>query len=465
MRGRAVVKPPASGDARAVLPPPPRSPFRAVLQNAAYLGSGKVVAALLGLAALALAGRGLPAALFGSLVVVEAYAKSVSGLAKFQTWQFIVRYGTPALTQGDLVRFRQVTGFSFGLDLASSGVALVGGMALLPLLAHAVGIHAEDLLFALFYCTLIPFMTAATPTGVLRVLDRFDLLAVQQAATPVIQAAGALLAFVGGLGFGGFLIAWYLARVLGDLLLWWFAIRELRRRRIHGALRPGLMRTARQIPHAWDFVWTTNFSHSIWSMRDSGSSVIVGIVLGPAAAGVFKIAATFFDSAGTPAGLMNKSLYPEIMRLDPKTKQPWKLAVRASLTAAAIGVGVALLVIFAGRPIIGAVFGARYLEAYVLLKIMTAALVIAMLGFPLESLLYMASRQRAALVAQVLASIVYVGMLIGMALTFGLIGAAIAYVAGQILESLFYLVPTLGAYRRRHTLSYEDPAGAARARG
>lgn len=434
--------------------------FRAIVRNATYLGSSNVIGALLGLLALACAGRAMTPALFGTLVVVQAYAKSVSDFVKFQTWQFVVQFGTPALAHRDLDRFRDVAGFSFGLDLASGIIAMVGGMALLPLLGHAVGISPQDFWWALGYCVLIPTMTAATPTGILRAIDRFDLIAVQQGITPFLRAIGSVIAYFGHLGFPGFIATWFVSSLAGDATLWWFAVRELRRQEIHHALRPGLFGVARRIKGAWDFVWTTNFAHSIWSARNAGTNVLVGIVLGPAAAGVFKVALTFFDAAGTPASLMQKSFYPEVRRLDPTTTRPWKLGLRSAALAGGLGVLVALLVILVGKPLIGSVFGKQYLEAYDILQVMSAALVVSMAGFPLESLLYIASRQRAALVAQALAAVVYVVLLVALAHTMGIMGAAVAYFAGQCLEAGFSLIPTLAAYRHRHTLSYYSPGEA-----
>lgn len=428
--------------------------FRAIVRNASYLGSSNLVSALLGLLALACAGRGMSPTLFGTLVVVQAYAKTVSDIAKFQTWQFVVQFGTPALVRKDIDRFRDVTGFSFGLDLASGAVAFVAGVILLPLLSHAIGITPADFWWALGYCTLIPTLTAATPTGILRAIDRFDLIAVQQAVTPLLRAIGSVIAYFADLGFPGFIATWYVSSLVGDAALWLFAMRELRRQNIDHALRPGLFGPARRLRGAWDFVWTTNFAHSIWSARNAGSNVLVGIMLGPAAAGVFKVALTFFDAAGTPASLMQKSFYPEIMRLDPSSTRPWKLGVRSAALAGALGILVALLVIIVGKPLISAVFGQQYIEAYSLLQVMSAALIVSMAGFPLESLLYIARRQRAALVAQALAAITYVLLLIGLTYYVGIMGAAIAYFVGQCLEAIFSLIPTVAAYRNRQSLTH-----------
>ncbi|WP_395397171.1 lipopolysaccharide biosynthesis protein [Novosphingobium sp. BL-8A] len=426
--------------------------FRTIVRNASYLGSGKLVAALLGLVALACAGRGMTPALFGTLVIIHSYANGVGALVKFQTWQFIVRYGTPAMGRGDLDELRDVTGFAFGLDLASGLVGLAGGLILLPFLADWFDIPAEDVHLAMIYCALIPTMTAATPTGILRVLDRFDQLAVQQLVTPALRALGGAISYFGGFGFIGFMVTWFVADLAGDLCLWIMSVIELRRRGIRGALRPGLVGPGRRLPAAWDFVWTTNVAHSVWAAWGPVSNLIVGAMLGPTSAGLFKIAATFFDSASKPADLMSRSFYPEIMRLDPASRHPWQLAIRSALMSGGIGLVILLVVIVGGEPLIGLVFGKRYVEAYDLLQLMTASLIVTMASFPLESLLYMAGRQRSALLAEGTAAAGYALLLLVLIHFFGITGAGLAYVAGVSLKALFMLVPTVGAYRDRQSL-------------
>src|SRR4051812_22028622 len=191
--------------------------FRAVLRNAGYLGSGKLAGALLGLISLACAGRGLTPALFGILMIVHTYATGAGALVKFQTWQLIVRYGAPALKRGHRNGARDAIRFAFGLDIASGLVGMVVAMTALPLLADRLGIEGRNYGLALAYCTLVPTMSAATAVGVLRLLDRFDLIGGQQVVTPVLRAIGASIAYFANLGFSGFVVAWYVADIIGDL--------------------------------------------------------------------------------------------------------------------------------------------------------------------------------------------------------------------------------------------------------
>lgn len=423
--------------------------FRAVVRNAGYLGSGKLAGALLGLVSLACAGRGLTPALFGTLMIVHTYASAAGALTKFQTWQFIIRYAAPALARADRGFARDTIRFAFGLDLASGLAGMVAAMALLPLLAGRLGLADDHLVLALAYCTLVPTMTAATPVGVLRLLDRFDLIGWQQTVTPVLRAAGAAIAFFGQLGFAGFVAAWYVADLAGDLVTWALAARELRRRGMLDALRPGLFATARRLPRAWGFVWTTNIAHSVYAAWGPLGNLVVAAVLGPVAAGLFKIASTLMDSTSKPADLLGRGFYPEIMRLDPRSRAPWRLGMRVSALSACLGLALVLLVMLGGKPVIGAIFGHRYLAAYALLKVMTWSLLISTAAFPLESLLYMVDRQKAALVAQLAAALMYLVLLDRLTRHFGLIGAGYAFLVGTACSALFMLLPTTDSYRRR----------------
>lgn len=185
---------------------------------------------------------------------------------------------------------------------------------------------------------------------------------------------------------------------------------------------------------------------------------MVAGILGPVAAGLYKIASTLLDSAAKPADLLRRGYYPEIMRLDPRERRPWLLGVRAGLLAGLTGLLIVALVFVGGKPLIAAVFGRQYLAAYDLLKLMAVSLVVAMAFFPLESLLYMAQRQTAALVAQLVAVVGYLALLAGLTQVYGLNGAGVAYLAGSIAVALCMLVPTLSAYRHRAALPWAAPA-------
>src|SRR5947209_9421239 len=137
--------------------------FRSLLKNTSYLGVSKIVVAVAGLATLALAARGLGLEMFGTLILITSYVKAVDGIAKFQSWQLIVRYGGHGVAHGDPEHFKVATGFAFTLDMLSGIGGMLVGVALLPFIGPRVGIGANDLWLAVLYCTLVPVINSATP--------------------------------------------------------------------------------------------------------------------------------------------------------------------------------------------------------------------------------------------------------------------------------------------------------------
>ncbi|MGJ8526421.1 hypothetical protein LMG33818_002172 [Halomonadaceae bacterium LMG 33818] len=431
--------------------------FRSILKNAFVLFSSNVGSALIGLLSLALASRTLGPDLFGILIIIQTYTRTISALLQFQSWQVIVRYGAPALVRRELPIFKQVVNFSFALDIVSSVLAFSVAIMVLPWVSHKIGIRGEDFWLAMGFCTLIPLLASATPTGILRSLDRFDLLAIQEIISPVIRVIGCIVTYYGQFGFCGFVLSWYLGSLIGGATCWVFAGMELGRRKIRGAFRPSLIKPARQIKGVWNFVWVTHLAYTLGSIKNSGSNFMVGILLGADAAGLFKIALTFYDAAATPGQIMEKSFYPEIMRLNPREKRPWLLGIRTAFTAVGFGLCVAIIGILLGNPLIDVVFGDQYSTAFTLLEIMLGAIVLSMAAVPLESLLFMASRQRQSLCAQSLATLIYAVLLIALSLWLGIVGAALAYVGSELLIIVFSLLPTMDAYRNRHKLPFVLP--------
>lgn len=225
--------------------------FRSLLKNTSYLAVSKGVAAVASIATLAMTGRALGLETFGILILISAYAQAANGLSKFQSWQLVIRYGAAALAKGDEDQFKKVSSFGLGLDLASGLAGMVAAMALLPLIGGWVGLNDQTILYAFLYCLLIPTMGASSPSGMLRALDRFDLISWQGTVTPITRAALATTGYLLGWGLPGFIALWAATDLLGDLYLWFLAWREMGRRGLRKGVRPTLRPNG--LAGAWPF--------------------------------------------------------------------------------------------------------------------------------------------------------------------------------------------------------------------
>jgi O-antigen/teichoic acid export membrane protein len=420
--------------------------LRSLLKNSSYLGVSKAVAAVCGIATLAFAGRGLGVVMFGTLILITSYAKAVSGIAKFQSWQLIVRYGGHGIAHGDPEHFKVATGFAFALDLVSGIAGMLVGVALLPLIASWVGIRSDYLWLAVIYCTLLPTMASATPTGVLRVLDRFDLISWSGTAQPVSRAILAGIAFASGASFPVYVAVWYVTELFDDLLLWFLGWRELRRTGHLEGIRPTLRPTT--LPGAWRFAIDVNLTSSIEAVWGPIGRLVVGGLLGPAGAGLFRVASELADGAQKPADLLARAFYPEVVRMDLTSSKPWKLMLRGSVLIGGVALFAILVLLLGGKPLMGLLFGKAFLGAYGPLMILMAIPFIGIFSFPLSPMLYALGRSDGPLKAKLLGSVIFFVTIAPLSWALNVEGAAIALVLGNAANVIAMMIQLKGEHGR-----------------
>ena len=419
--------------------------FRSLLKNSSYLGISRAIAAVCSLASVSLAAHGLGVLMLGTLILITSYTKAASGLSKFQSWQLIVRYGGRVL-HGHLDDFKTSTGFAFALDAVSG----VGGMLLavlvLPFLGSLVGIASDQMWLAMLYCTLLPTMGAATPTGVLRALDRFDLISWQGTATPIGRAILVTIAYFSGAPFAAYVAAWYITDLGGDLYLWFLAWRELKRRGLLEGIRPTLKPDT--LPGAWRFAIHVNLNASVQAVWGPIARLVVGGLLGASGAALFRVASALADSAAKPADLLAKAFYPEVVRMDLSTKKPWKLMIRSTVLASAIALLAILILVLGGKPIVSLLFGKAFLGAYDALVILMVVPFLSIFSFPLPPMLYALDRPEAPVKARLFGSVVFFAAIAPLCWALGVEGAAIAIVLGNAAMVVGLMWHLRGEHRR-----------------
>ena len=420
--------------------------FRSLLKNSSYLAMSRGIAAVSSLAALACAGRGLGVLLFGTLILITSYTRAASGLAKFQSWQLIVRYGGQGLASGNPDLFKSSTGFAAALDITSGLIGMMIAVILFPFIAGLVGIDRQYWWLAMLYCTLLPTMGAASPDGVLRTLDRFDLISWSGTLNPISRAILAGIAFLFDAPLPVYVAIWFVSDLGGDLFQWFLAWRELRRHDLHVGIRPTLKPA--DLPGAWRFAIQINLAVGVQTVWGPIARLAVGGLLGPVGAALFRIASSLADSAQKPADLLGKAFYPEIVRMDLKSKKPWKLMIRGAALATGIAALGILILLIGGKPLISLLFGKSFLGAYDPLLVLMLVPVLGVLSFPLAPMLYALGKAGGPLRAKLVASIVFFVSLAPLSLRFGVVGAAVAFVLASATNVAMMIIQLAGQYRQ-----------------
>ncbi len=405
-----------------------RGILQRMLRNTGKVLSGKGVGGVLDLAFLALAARALGPAEFGVMTLIVSYVQLVRGLAKFQSWQAVVRYGAHSLETGRIDGFHRLIAVTVLVDLVTAVAAAMLAGVLVPLVGPTLGWPPEVFAPAVWFCAVIVFTMKSTPNGLLRLFGRFDLLGAFGALVPGARCLLGAVALLANAGLSGFLVAYGVATAVGAVFVVAVAIRELRRRALFPRRMPRLRGVTADHPGLTGFLLYANANASLQLLPRHLAPLLVGALLGPTPAGLFRIAQTCGDALSVPAKMLGRSVYPDLSRLVAAGAVAGirALLLRAGAVAAGTAAAVWLLLTATGEWLLGVAMGPSYLSAYPALVLLGLASVLPSVAFPAEPMLFALGRPGTVSWVRAVEVTLYLCALAGLAPIGGLTAAAAA---------------------------------------
>jgi len=419
-----------------------------VFRNSSWLFSAKGVGAVLSIFYLAILTRTLGVAGFGEFMVIVGAIQVLTAILKLQTWQAVVQFGVPYLLAGEHQAFRKLTAQNFWIEFIGGLVACGALWLMLPYGAVQFGWNASMQQAIMGYGVIVFLSVRSTPTGILRAQDRFGGNALGDAIIPLVRFVGALILFLTMPSMTGFLIVWGLSEFISFMVMWLMVWRRHDSvHKLHDAATITVAPPSRKEFVA--FLLFTNLAYLVNVIRERLVVVIVGFFVGPAAAGLFRLADQIANSLNRLAEVFARPLFAELSRLFAigQSRQSRALFWR-SLRVSAISGGVLFIgLLLLGQNIIALISGPEYLAAYPLLLLLGAATIISLAGLGLEPLLQAAGRARNALVARVV-GLAALGLLLVVFLpTFGTVGAAWVMLISAILTTMILFASSRAAIR------------------
>lgn len=398
-------------------------------RNIGWLLGGRGFTGVTSIVYLGLAARALGPVGFGLFTLILTYGQLIANIIQFQSWKGVIRFGAVHSAARHFDRLARLLGFTAMLDwfsaLAGAAIA-AGGVFLIAPLFHWSGDQQHQ---AAAFTAALLLTSGATPTGMLRLFDRFDLLTYSEAIAPAVRVIGAFVVWSMGGGVTAFLIVWVLAALGQTLATWASAIL------IHGSrlsLGPAAYRGAvAENPGLWRFMVQTSVSSSLGFFWLQAGTLAVGAVAGPATAGGFRLADRLATGISKSTETVTRALYPELARLVASDDRATlhKLFVRTSWIAVSLAALVVVICALAGRLILGLVAGPQFSFAQPFLVLLAISSAIELSGFALEPFHNAHGRSDRVLRARLIGTILYVLLLAALLPGLGAIGAAIAAIA------------------------------------
>jgi len=425
--------------------PAPHNRFvRRIYANLGLLLTGKAAAGLISLAYMVIAAHALGPSRYGVLILVHGFVMTVGGIVEFPGWHAIVRYGAHCLESRDPERLVRLLRFATAVEACGGLLSIAAAALLAPILGPRLGWSPEAQAFALPYSFAVLASIRATPAGYLQLMRRFDLLGMHNIVAPVVRLGGACVAAMIGAGLTGFLIAWLAAALAEWLSLWmlglWVASRELARHRLLGSPR-GAIAENRGIVQ---FMVAANADLTFSEFAGRIAPLVVGAMLGPAAAGLYAIAQRATVIIQQPGQILGQAAYAELARAVAGGGSGSTIR-RALLGCIAIALGTVLpllaIISFFSDKIVVLLGGSGFENAASLLPWMAAARAILLIAPPTSAALMALGRPACSVFANIVTSIGTLPLLPPLILKFGLIGtglhALLQAIAASALLSWF----------------------------
>ena len=422
--------------------------FARLARNLGWLAGSRGFTGVASLAYLAIAARTLGPIGFGAFTLVLTYGQLIANLAQFQSWKGVIRYGAGHFTAGQPERLAHLFGFTATLDWAAGLIGAVVAVLVVPLAAPLLHWDAAQQQSAQIFAAVLLLTTGATPSGVLRLFDRFDLLAYTEALSPAVRLIGSVVAWASGGGAGAFLAVWVLAPAVQMIAQWIAALTLPGPRPQFG--RRALAAAIHENPRIWRFMIQTSLSSSLTLFWMQLGTLAVGSVAGPVEAGGFRMAQRLAKGITNPVETATRALYPEFARLvaeDDHAKLRHVLVRVCSIAAALASLAVVATGV-AGAAILRLVAGRDFAFAHDFLFLLSIAAAVDLAGFALEPFHNAHGRAGRVLRIRAVGAILYVLLLGSLLPTLGARGAALAAVGTSLVIFGQFVVSSMQILRK-----------------
>ena len=405
--------------------------FRRLLRNVTYLFSAHVLVAVIGLLTLAVLARALGPAGLGVIALIEAYIRTVDRIFRFEPWQAVVRYGAIALENGREDDFRRLTKFATLFDLFGASLGALAALGAAKYAASWLGLDDDQTRMAMWFSATLAFSLSSTPTAILRLFDKFGLIAKMSAGLACTRLFLMVLVWQLGGGLWSFVIVLMLYQIAEQLTPLALAWRELRRQGYVGVWRTPLRGLLAENPGLPRFVWNSNINVMARTSTNRFDTLILGALLDPAAVGLYQLAKRTGLAALRLGRPIQQAVYPDVARLWARGEVARfrSIVLRVNGVMGALGAVAFVVIVPSVDILVRLAFGSEFAAAAPLIIVQVLAVMLFLAGNTFNPALLSIGADRSLIRVTLTATIVFFAAFVPFVHQFGLVGASLSHVA------------------------------------
>lgn len=410
--------------------------LKRVLKNFGVVIRGRGIAGVFSVGATGLMANALSATEFGLVVLVHTYIMVIRGALNFRTFEAVVRFGIPLNDGGDQSGLRALLRSTMLIDISAAVLATVIGITMAPLAGQFLQWDADMVTWAAAYSLVILATANGTPNGILRIYDRFDALGVQFTVAPALRFIMVAAAWALDAPMPVFIIAWGSAFAAGHLYMVVRGLIELRKHMSGGLWEQfRLGEFKERDSEFWKFIGVVYWQTGIDLLPKHVSVLLAGALLGPASAGLFRLAREFSTVLTQPAVALREVLFPDLTRsFHAEDGGIHSVPFKTAIIAGTAGLAFVVFSLIFGESLLGIV-GEEYVPAAALLSLLLLAASFDLASAPLRAAAYAMGRAGTVLNIHIGGIVAYLSMFFLLTPLMGLVGPGLA----AVLASLFAL--------------------------
>ncbi len=169
---------------------------------------------------------------YGILVLSQSYMLIMDVVLNIQSWKSVIQYGQKSIVEHDVNNFYSYIKIGCILDISTAIIGGVFSTLLAGIVGKLFGWNNELILCSQIFSLTIFFHFAGTPTAILRILNKFNLVAIQKICSAFIKLLSLTIIWVikKHISIVNAVIIYSIADIIGNLLLIFFAVHIFRKK-------------------------------------------------------------------------------------------------------------------------------------------------------------------------------------------------------------------------------------------
>jgi len=425
-------------------PTPSHNPMRSVLANFWVLIRGRGAAAVMAFGATALMARALGPVEFGMVVLMQTYVMLIRALFDFGSVDALVRFGVPAHDISDKHTLARLIKVCRRVDKQACIAATLLAFTIAPFAGPSMGMNQLHVITLMGYSLVLLTTQTGTAAGILRLYDRFDILGLQMTIAPTIRFLGAVFAWWLNASLLVFAIIWASAYAAENIYMLWQAKHKYNIQ-MKTELTGVSFKNAKlsDFDGLKNFLWVSYWQSNLDVLPKHITTIFIGYLLGPAEAGLLRLARELSSTLAKPAVLIRQVVFADLTRSWQEDTQAFHLvAYRTAILGGVLGSLFGLTSYFFGEYLLGSLLGNEFVGANDVLTLLIIAASLDLAASPIRSALYAMGKAARALQIHMVFTVIYLLMLIALTHNLGLIGAGLAAIgaAGLTLCGLLLIM-------------------------